>query len=167
MFVVSSGWAPRISEENQKYVTCTAHDLKTPLTVIKLATTVFLAHFEAVNFKERFDGLPSWSEVRKCLLAMLDEDPSNAGASEKSAEKRARASDALHRLPSRRPCLVKSKAPRFRPSRSPTSARRGGGSKIRQPLMFLRRVNRIFELLCCLSSKTRFAAGSTSGGARH
>ena len=36
-----SGWASRISEENQKYITCTAHDLKTPLTVFKLATTVF------------------------------------------------------------------------------------------------------------------------------
>ena len=36
----------RVMEENQRYITSTAHDLKTPLTVFRLANTLFKEHFK-------------------------------------------------------------------------------------------------------------------------
>ena len=45
-------WAGRLMEENQRYITCTAHDLKTPLTVFKLATTMFKDHFRQLQDAE-------------------------------------------------------------------------------------------------------------------
>ena len=39
------GWALHVREEKERYITRTAHDLKTPLTVFKLATGLFKEHF--------------------------------------------------------------------------------------------------------------------------
>ena len=39
------GSASRVADENQRYITCTAHDLRTPLQVFRLATEHFKTHF--------------------------------------------------------------------------------------------------------------------------
>jgi signal transduction histidine kinase len=41
------GLSDRVMEENQRYITCTAHDLKTPLQVFRLATELFKEHLKS------------------------------------------------------------------------------------------------------------------------
>jgi signal transduction histidine kinase len=47
------GSASRVAEENQRYITCTAHDLRTPLQVFRLATEHFKTHFLREQQRQR------------------------------------------------------------------------------------------------------------------
>jgi signal transduction histidine kinase len=61
----SAANSARINEEQQRYITCTAHDLRTPLTVFKLATTMFKDYFEERRALRSIFCLQSYERVNQ------------------------------------------------------------------------------------------------------
>jgi hypothetical protein len=54
------GQSQRIMEENQRYITCTAHDFRTPLQVFRLSVELIKEHFKKQQEDlEGAEGLPS------------------------------------------------------------------------------------------------------------
>ena len=71
------GLSDRVMEENQRYITCTAHDLKTPLQVFRLATELFKEHFQSQLQEDEAEAAAAAAAVAEAAAEFAEEKGSS------------------------------------------------------------------------------------------